>query len=142
MNEQTKFEGKMNSEPLSEKDKIQILLQEYSTLRGELVANGKKTFQLLSLGGALFVLILSRPIDARFWTAVVVAFIGISYFTFSVMRDIHRLAKRVRELEDDINRRAGEELLVWESRWARAVTGFILPRPPLPSKPAPPAIKD
>jgi hypothetical protein len=126
--------GDGSSELLSQKDKIHILLQEYNTLRAELVLNGNKTFQLLSLGGALFVLIISRPPDARFWTALVAALVGVSYFSFVVMRDMRRLAKRVRELEDDINRRAGEELLIWESRWGRAVTGFIVQRAPLPSR--------
>src|SRR5437870_2602136 len=106
-------------ESLSEKDKIQILLQEYNSLRAELLLGHNKMFQLLSLGGALFVLIISRPLDARFWTAVVAALVVISYVSFTIMRDILRLAKRVRELEVDINRRAGEELLIWENRWAR-----------------------
>lgn len=126
--------GDDDPETLSQKDKIQILLQEYNTLRAELVVNGNKTFQLLSLGGALFVLIISRPLDVRFWTALVAALVGISYFSFVVMRDIRRLAKRVRELEHDINRRADEELLIWESRWGRAVTGFLVQRAPLPSR--------
>src|SRR5438045_7232209 len=90
-----------SSELLSQKDKIQILLQEYNTLRAEIILNGNKTFQLLALVGALFVLVISRPIDARFWIALVAAFIGIFCFSFTIMRDIRRLAKRIRELEDD-----------------------------------------
>jgi hypothetical protein len=124
-----------DSEHLTEEDKIkiQILLEEYNTLRAELISNGNKGFQILALGGALFVLILSRPIDTRFWIAITAGLIVVSCTTFAVMRDIRKMAKRVAELEHDINQRAGEELLVWERRWGSAATGFVVHRAPLPS---------
>jgi len=40
-------------------------------------------------------------------------------------RDIVKAAARIRELEKDINVRAGEDLLVWETFWGGAVTGFL-----------------
>jgi hypothetical protein len=54
------------SEKVSDKDKIQILLQEYNTLRSELVSNGSKQFQLVALAGVLVSLILGRPIEKGF----------------------------------------------------------------------------
>jgi hypothetical protein len=129
----------MSDELLTERDKIQILLQEYNTLRSELVSGSNRSFQLLSVGSALFVLIVSRPLDRRFWTAIVASIIALSYGRFITLRDIRRLAKRVRELEHEINRRAGEELLVWESRWGMAATGFYFEHLPLtPNPPEPP----
>ena len=127
-----------HSEKLSEKDKIQILLQEYGTLRSEIVSNGNRQFQIAALAGVLFTLTLSRPIERRFWIAALIGVIALCYFGFAMIRDIRRLARRVFELEAEINRRAGEELLVWESRWGAGVTGFVFRRSPLPPKSAPP----
>jgi hypothetical protein len=126
---------KKDSERPTEQDKfkIQILLHEYDTLRAELIACGNKGFQILALGGALFVLVVSRSIDKRFWVALTAGLLGVSCASFAVMRDILKIAKRVRELERDINQRAGEEILTWESRFGSAVTGFVVQRAPLPS---------
>ena len=113
-----------DSEKLSEKDKIQILLQEYNTLRSELVANTGKAMQMAALLGVVLTLILSRPIDKRFWVAASVGLVGLIGLGSVIVRDIRRLARRVIELEKDINRRAGEELLVWESRWGGVTSGL------------------
>jgi hypothetical protein len=126
--------GDDNSKILNEKDKIQILLQEYNTLRSELIGSGTKLFQMIAIAGALFTWIISRPLDLRFWIAVLIATMGLFSLGFIVFRDTRKLSRRVADLESEINRRAGEELLVWESRWASGVTGFIFQRPPLPSK--------
>lgn len=125
-----------HSEKLSEKDKIQILLQEYGTLRSELVSNGNRQFQIAALAGVLFTLTLSRPIERRFWIATLIGVIALCYFGVAMIRDIRRLARRVSELEAEINRRAGEELLIWKSRWGAGVTGFVFRRSPLPPKSA------
>jgi hypothetical protein len=131
--------GNDNPEKLTQNDKIQILLQEYSTLRAELVANGTKLFQMAALTGALLTWTISRPLDKRFWIAALIGGGGLFWLGFVLIKDTRKLARRVADLERDINGRAGEELLVWESRWGRAVTGFIVMHPPLPSRPIDPA---
>jgi len=50
--------------------------------------------------------------------------VSFSYFCWLISRDSAKVAKRVRELEKDINCRAGETLLVWETLWGREVTGY------------------
>jgi hypothetical protein len=127
-----------HSEKLSEKDKIQILLQEYSALRSELASNGSKQFQLVALAGVLVSLTLSRPIDRTFWVATLIGVVALFCLGVMVIRQTQRLVRRTIELETEINRRAGEELLVWESRWGAVVTGFVFRRSPLPPKSAAP----
>lgn len=122
------------AEMLSQKDKIQILLQEYSTLRAELVSRGNFSFQIAALVGVFLTFMLTRPIDRRFWIAALIGLIGLFGLVLVVVRDLRKIARRVKELETDINKRAGEELLVWESRWGATVTGFVFLRPPLPPK--------
>jgi hypothetical protein len=122
------------SETLTEKDKIQILLQEYSTLRAELISLGNKQFQIAALAGVVVTLTIARPVDTRFWIAILIGLTALSCLSGLMIRDIRRVARRVIELETEINQRAGEELLAWESRWGAAVTGFLFRRPPLPPK--------
>lgn len=127
--------SELRLENLTEKDKIHILLQEYNTLRSELVSNQSKQFQLVALFGVLVSLILSRPIAGR-WLAVLVGAVVLVCLGLLVIRHTRRLVRRVIELEGEINRRAGEELLVWESRWGAVVTGFLFRQSPLPPKSA------
>jgi hypothetical protein len=46
------------------------------------------------------------------------------YLVQSYVRDVQGLAARTREIELDVNERAKEDLLVWESLWGDAATGF------------------
>lgn len=121
------------SEKLSEKDKIQILLQEYNTLRSELVANTGRALQMATLVGIALTLTLSRPVDKRFWIVAIIGVVGLVGLGSVVIRDVRRLGHRVIELEKDINRRAGEELLVWENRRGALATGLLFPRTSSPS---------
>jgi len=114
-----------DSYQLSREEKIKILLQEYTTLRKEIIAWTSHGFQMMSVGTALFAwVILIQTRGALFWPGVTIALIIFLLAIWFTLRDIKKAATRIRELENDINRRAGEELLVWESRWGGAVTGF------------------
>jgi hypothetical protein len=134
----TLTKGSKRPDPFSENDRVHILLHEYDTLRSELVANGVKRFQLLAIGGGLFVIVASRPIDRRFWITLILAALGLLLFTLANVRNTKRLARRVSEIEATINQRTAEELLVWERRWGAAATGFLFQSAPLPPDPSPP----
>ena len=109
---------------LNTQGKIQILLHEYASLRTEIFHRTGHLFQLLTVGGALFLWLASRPIDLRFWISLAAAVVVVSLFCWLIHRDIEKAAERLRQLEEDINRRAGEELLVWETHWGGATTGY------------------
>lgn len=114
-----------NTDTLSNKEKVQILLHEYTTLRQEIIARTTHGFQLIAAGAVVLVWALTKPeIDGRFWFGVAVAISVILISSAMAFRDIGKAAERLRELENDINRRAGEQLLVWETYWGGAVTGF------------------
>jgi hypothetical protein len=112
--------------PLAERDKINILLHEYDTLRTEIIHRTNNMFQVIAGCGVLFVWILSRQLsDVRFWLGLILLLALAALFSWLIRRDINKAAARLRELEADINVRAKEPgLLRWESKHGGAVTGY------------------
>ena len=115
-----------SSGEVSTEEKIKILLQEYTTLRQEIIARTSHGFQMLSVGAVLFSwIILTKTRDAVFWLILVFALSIFAVGIWFTWRDIEKAAKRIRQLEQSINNRAGEELLVWESKWGSGRTGWF-----------------
>jgi len=115
----------------SEEEKVKILLHEYASLRSEILTRTSNLYQLIAFCAALFVWAVSHK-SYHFWIATLSVFIVFLFFFRLISRDIDKAATRLRELEQDINRRAGETLLVWEVRWGGAVTGHWGRGKPLP----------
>lgn len=117
---------------LSQSDKIQILLHEYDTLRDEIIQRWVGTQQQISIAVLVFIGIITvlfsnqikHPRDYVLYGTLGVAVCIFFYAMWQVDRDTRKAAERVREIERDVNARAGEELLQWESRWGGAVAGF------------------
>ena len=125
-------------------EKVQVLLHEYDTLRQEILTRTRTGHQILAVAAVPFIWIISQIMTGHptFWFWVIwIVFLAASIAAVSVaawftMRDIKKAAERIRELEADINSRAGEDLLVWETRWGGAVTGFWGQARPLPKSTA------
>jgi hypothetical protein len=107
---------------LTQKDRIQILLSEYATLRAELITRTGYGFQIaaVALGAGVSGvswIILQGVSKVPFWAwllvVAVVVCIGLAIFVNG--RDLTRAAKRVAEIEQEVNSRAGEHLLIWET---------------------------
>lgn len=123
----------LTQERFGEEEKVKILLQEYATLRSEILTRTTNLYQLIAIGAWLFVWTMGQSLSARFWVALFTAVLIVSFFYRLISRDIDKAATRLRELEQDINFRAGEALLVWETRWGGAVTGHWGRGEPLPA---------
>ena len=103
---------------LKQIDRIQILLNEYTALRAEIVSRTGYGFQILVIGTAILTWFLTATSSSRpwyFWFGVAVFVVTFSIANFVNTRDLSRAAHRVKELEHEINSRAGEHLLVWET---------------------------
>lgn len=107
---------------LTQKDRIQILLSEYSTLRSEILSRTGYGFNLAAIGAALITWLVTglsqQPWGSRswrFWTVIGAMVIAFLIMTWANVRDLKRAAFRVKELEHEINSRAGEHLLTWET---------------------------
>lgn len=116
-----------------------MLFKEYEALRSGILGRTNNGYQLWGIGAALLTFLISRPLDWKFWTLMGLFVAVFSLFSWTTVRDIKKAAERLRELENDINKLAGDELLQWETRWGSGVTGFFgrarpLRRNPTPSK--------
>jgi hypothetical protein len=107
-------------------DKIQILLAEYGSLRTEVIHRTNNLYQLVAAGAVLFSVAVSRQrIDAVFWITVGLSITVVAAFAFLINRDLDKAARRLRDLELDINTRAGETLMIWETRWGGVVASAL-----------------
>jgi hypothetical protein len=101
---------------IGEREKIQILLSEYSSLRSEINSGISSSYQVVSIGTFLMAWLLQQQeIGPRFWIGVCIIVVGASYCGRLLAYDVVNAATRVQELESEINRRAGEKLLLWEN---------------------------
>ena len=108
---------------LEDKDRIAILMQEYATLRAEIIARTGFGFQLAGITAAA----LTWFVGQRLWDPALsplppwaLAALGIIVFVVVILfrvnkRDIWKAAARLREIEHEVNSRAGERLLIWET---------------------------
>jgi len=86
-------------------------------------------FQLMGAGAVLFVFLMGQGFGLRWFISLFVFVLVIGLSSWFIGSDILRAGDRLREIEDDVNRRAGENLLTWETRWARGVAGAWARRP-------------
>ncbi|HLN37954.1 MAG TPA: hypothetical protein VK337_09245 [Xanthobacteraceae bacterium] len=116
---------------LGEDAKISIVMHEYDTLRNEILLKYSTSVQLITqtfvvlvaLLGALVVLLQATTIlttKALFLTslsltgaATVLVLISIVWLDY----DTKRASGRLREIESQVNDRAGERLLLWETQY-------------------------
>jgi hypothetical protein len=116
-------------------DKIQILLSEYTSLRTEVIHRTTNFYQIIGLAVVLFGLMVHQDVvGAKFRITVAVSVVVIGIFWFLISRDLDKLTRRLREIEADVNARAGgEPLLLWETRWG-GVWATIFMRPKNPAR--------
>ena len=118
---------------MSEFEKIAILLHEYDTLRNEILerhASLVAFYVILTLMVSYAITLLWRDranISGRILLVLVVAIFAIVTLVFNA--DTVRAAKRIRQIETEVNARAGEVLLRWETEWgAGKRIGRFFPR--------------
>jgi hypothetical protein len=114
----------MNGLTVSTMDCINILFKEYESLRAEIRQLTGNGHQAWGIAAVVLTWLLSRPTDERFWMLLGVAGILLAVSAWTTFRDIKKAAKRLREIETQINELAGIELLEWENHWGSEIAGF------------------
>jgi hypothetical protein len=122
-----------STENFSNKEYIAILFKEYDTLRAELISRTVGGFQLISIIAVLSTALLawggSHPGSKVLWGGIGVLCVAAGLFFYIAYRDTNLLARRIREIESEINGLAGDrELLKWETHFGASVTGWIIRR--------------
>jgi hypothetical protein len=113
-------------------EKVRILLAEHTALRSEIIARMGHVYQVMAvLAAGTAILIGLKQLVPWFYPILVILVVLAVVAFWYVNRDIWKAAARLREIEIDVNDRAGEDLLVWENLWRS--TGYwgrapILPR--------------
>ena len=111
--------------PMEEGQKIPILLAEYNSLRTETIIRTGHGFQIAGFSITALTIWAAEETTGKTWLALA-AIIGVlaaaGWFT---LREITQATRRIREIERDINARAGEDLLVWETLWVGWATGLL-----------------
>jgi hypothetical protein len=98
------------------KEKIQILLAEYNTLRAEILTRTSNGFQVVAVAVALIALLLQKKeLDHQFWIAVGIFVFGAVVCGWITVSAIGGAARRIVVIEKAVNSLAGDTLLVWET---------------------------
>jgi hypothetical protein len=143
----TEYDRRMTSMKPIDTEHINILLEEYKTLRAEIISRTTNGYQLLAFGAALpaalFALVgPSRSawqiwIGLGFLVVVVLSLCGAMYY------DIFRAADWLIKVEAAINLKAGGDLLTWETHGGGGLIsrirrefrkGLLWSKSPLPTK--------
>jgi hypothetical protein len=100
-------------------DKITILLHEYDTLRNETIQRNTVMFQSIGIYAAVLIGLIIVISQKGFNCTMLSLLVGATVLFLCVLTwidsDVARAAAQVRRLESDINTRAGEPLLTWQS---------------------------
>jgi hypothetical protein len=107
----------MSDTGLGEKERLQVLLAEYSSLRSEINARMTSVYTVASFSAAVVIWLLQQDAGHRLYLGLAAAVVGLSICAWTLTRDLVRTALRVKQIELEVNRRVGERLMVWETEW-------------------------
>ncbi len=124
---------KQSSNQITAKDRIDILLKEYDTLRAEILNRTNNLFTLMAIGGGVLTLLLSFKNELRLWLPLLLIFgLIFGFIAWVNDRNIRRIARRLMQIEYQVNQIAGGDtpLLEWETHWGAAARGIFRKDPP------------
>ena len=110
---------------MTDKDKIDIMLNEYNSLRTEILSRGNITVQVSTASAAFLTWLLTRELNVWAYFVIPVFIFSILILYWWTWHDCLFTSRRLIEIEHEINKRAGEELLAWESEWGGIPSGFF-----------------
>jgi hypothetical protein len=110
-------------ETIGPKERLQVLLAEYNTLRAEILTRTSNGFQVTSIIAGLVAILLQWPIGLRFWMGVTLGLVLYICSLWIILSATAKLAARLRALEIIINTLVGKELLMWERNYGSAQIG-------------------
>jgi hypothetical protein len=113
-----------NGQAISGEARIRILLAEYAALRLEMRARATTRHLYVAAGAAALVWLVVRESGSWVLPGIFITLVLVCSMCTRLTRNINAIARRVRELETEINVRAGERLLVWETERSEELAGL------------------
>jgi len=112
---------------ITEKDRVQVLLAEYQSLRSQIIARGGSMIQTATIGVVGLGIVASQLRGHPYMSVSILVIFGVLTFfiTRIIMMYTAEEAAQIRRLERDVNARTGESLLTWESDRGRCATGYL-----------------
>jgi len=125
---------------LTQKDRIQIMLSEYAAIRAEVLARTGYGFQVFGFFTVVLTWVVTQSSTVSpllFWPVLVAIVAGFVVLDFVNSRDLRIAAEHLKKMEHEINSRAGEHLLVWETQYGiynkfSLVQSYFRGRPRIP----------
>jgi hypothetical protein len=124
--------GKTSSAESSIEDdeKIKILLTEYSVLRAETNSRIGYEYQIGGASAVAIAWLLQQLSTGNYgwtfwWLGLLIIIGGFFWFSLANYAHVSRCALRLSEIERDINRRAGEHLMVWQELWGGTLGSLL-----------------
>jgi hypothetical protein len=124
----------MDEQPLGKKDKISVLLAEYSTLRAEAQQRLTLLVQCTAIAITVLVALMGVAITQPQFPSLYYLF-GVSLALYLgvvglIHKNVYDVSTRLCELDEEINDLAGERLLKWETDqgYARLFRGWRKPK--------------
>lgn len=113
---------------MEEKDKITIMLEEYRTLRAELLQRNTIMYQIYAISGTIGAATSVIMIQYHAYLAGLVIILALGIWitlTTSIIRyDSRAASTRIRQIEAEINRRSQDTLLCWETQYGLHAAGL------------------
>jgi protein-S-isoprenylcysteine O-methyltransferase Ste14 len=120
---------------MNDDQKVSILIAEYNALRAETLAARSYVAQAIGITAAVLMGVIAFTFSTNFsgpkWAPWSMAAVALAYLALTVVWNeinTRRFTSRLRALETDINARAGEQLLAWETKFGWG--GLVIPRDP------------
>jgi len=108
---------------LGDKERLQILLAEYNTLRAEILTRTSNGFQVTTISAGFIGLLLQWPLGKQFWIGLVFFVALAASCIWIILSATAKVSARLKILENEINDYAGKELLTWENHYGAAQFG-------------------
>ena len=119
------------TDTFSSKEQIVVRLKEYDTLRAEIATRTAGIYQAVGISATVAIFLFTwwssstLNFGLSFWVAVGLFALTSIVFALSTRRDINKIARRIADIEAEVNRLSGATLLEWESRFGAASTGWF-----------------
>jgi hypothetical protein len=114
---------------LSQKDRIMIMLEEYKTLRTEMIERHTAFLQMFSMAAAALTAAAGWAVSQKLWTPLLIVgaavAVGVTVGFLILNHDSYVLSEQLRKIEADINKRTSDQLLSWETTRGIEQYGYL-----------------